>query len=116
MPKSAFAANNQARMVAADILQEFIFRARGESRYRNICWSFLAPNDSVKIGANYTPGDVHGVPGLVPSESFVSKPDEPPELRKENYEESLAWYATITAEIFQKQKLAPAHDGQTSRG
>jgi hypothetical protein len=62
----------------------------------------LAPGDSVKIGANYAPGEQNGKHVLVPSESFVSKPGEPASVRKEDYEQSIAWYATLTTEIFAK--------------
>ena len=55
----------------------------------------LAPDDSVKIGANYAPGELNGKHVLVPSDSFVSKPGETGILRKEDYDESLAWYATL---------------------
>jgi len=102
MPKSAFAASSQARVVAADIVADLMFTDRAPARYHNTCWSFLAPGDSVKIGADYTPGEWKGHAGLVPSGPFVSAPGEPAELRKENYEASLAWYTTLTNEMFQK--------------
>ncbi len=79
MPKSAYSANNQAKRRRR--------RHPGgsrpgiripKSRYRNTCWSFLAPDDSVKIGADYAPGDVKGKHVLVPSNSFVSQPSEKP--------------------------------------
>jgi NADPH-dependent 2,4-dienoyl-CoA reductase/sulfur reductase-like enzyme len=100
MPKSAFAANNQAKVVAADILADLGLRQRVPARFRNTCWSLLAPGDSVKIGANYAPGALNGKPELVPSESFISQPGESAALRKENFGESLAWYASITADVF----------------
>ena len=57
MPKSAFSANSQAKVVAADILAELAKKERFPARYRNTCWSLLAPDDDVKIGANYAPKD-----------------------------------------------------------
>src|SRR5204862_5730601 len=53
MPKSAFSANSQAKAVAADILADLAKKERFPARYRNTCWSLLALDDSVKIGANY---------------------------------------------------------------
>jgi NADPH-dependent 2,4-dienoyl-CoA reductase/sulfur reductase-like enzyme len=100
MPKSAYSANNQAKVVAADILADLAGGPPPVARYRNTCWSFLAPDDSVKIGADYAPGDLKGKHVLVPSDSFVSQPFEKPELRKEVYEENLAWYDTLVANIF----------------
>jgi NADPH-dependent 2,4-dienoyl-CoA reductase/sulfur reductase-like enzyme len=98
MPKSAFSANSQAKVVAADILAALINAERFEPRFRNTCWSLLAPDDSVKIGANYMPGDGK----LLASDGFVSQTDEPPDVRKQNYQESIGWYASITADMFAK--------------
>lgn len=102
MPKSAFSSNNQAKVVAADILAALAGKAHDPPRFRNTCWSMLAPGDSVKIGADYAPGIIGGKPALVPSDSFISQTGETAALRKENYEASLAWYATLTAELFAK--------------
>jgi NADPH-dependent 2,4-dienoyl-CoA reductase/sulfur reductase-like enzyme len=98
MPKSAFSANSQAKVVAADILAELAGSQRFPATYRNTCWSMLAPDDSVKIGANYAPKGGK----LEPSGSFVSKPGEDAAMHKANYEESLGWYSGITADIFGK--------------
>jgi NADPH-dependent 2,4-dienoyl-CoA reductase/sulfur reductase-like enzyme len=103
MPKSAFSSNNQAKAVVADILADLAgSKERAPAHYRNTCWSMLAPDDSVKIGSNYAPGELNGKHVLVPSDSFVSKPGEPASLRKEDYEQSIAWYATLVSEIFAK--------------
>jgi NADPH-dependent 2,4-dienoyl-CoA reductase/sulfur reductase-like enzyme len=96
MPKSAFSANSQAKVVAGDILAVLAKKDKFEPRFRNTCWSLLAPDDDVKIGANYTPKDGK----LEPSGGFVSQPGEAADVRKQNYQESLAWYASITAEMF----------------
>jgi len=98
MPKSAFSANSQAKVVAADILAALANKEKFEPRYRNTCWSLLAPDDNVKVGANYTPKDGK----LEVSGAFVSQPGEPADVRKQNYQESIAWYANITTEMFAK--------------
>lgn len=115
MPKSAYSANNQAKVVAADILADLAGTARAEARYRNTCWSFLAPDDSVKIGADYAPGDVKGKHVLVPSKSFVSQPGEKPALRKEVFDESLAWYDTLIASVFLENSGASARPAPQKR-
>jgi len=104
MPKSAFSANSQAKVVAADILAVLANKEKFEPRFRNTCWSLLAPNDDVKIGANYTPKDGK----LEPSGSFVSQPGEPDDVRRQNYLESVAWYDNITTEMFAKRGPPPA--------
>ena len=63
----------------------------------------VAPDDSVKVGANFVPKDGKWeVTG-----SFVSKPGEDSTVHKANFEESLGWYSAITADIFAKS-AAPA--------
>jgi sulfide dehydrogenase [flavocytochrome c] flavoprotein chain len=108
MPKSAFTANSQAKMVAADILSEFSKKERFPARYRNTCWSMVAPDDSVKIGANYAPGEKDGKKLLVPSGSFVSQPGEDAALRRATFEESLGWYSGIVADVFAKTAVKRA--------
>ena len=102
MPKSAFSANSQAKVVAADIAAVLAKKEKFEPRFRNTCWSLLAPDDDVKIGANYTPKGGK----LDASGGFVSQPNETADLRRENYKESVAWYANITAEMFAKAGAA----------
>ena len=100
MPKSAFSANSQGKSVAADILAVLAGAERFPARYRNTCWSLLAADDSIKIGASYKPGEEDGKPYLVPSGSFVSQPSESAEVRRKNYLEGLAWYHAIIADAF----------------
>ena len=102
MPKSAYSASSQAQLVAADILAGLAFGQSDAPRLRNTCWSFLAPDDSVKIGADYEPGTVGGKPAAAASGSFVSQPGESAAVRRENYEASLAWYTTLTNDMFMK--------------
>lgn len=104
MPKSAFSANSQAKVVAADILAALAKKDKFEARYRNTCWSLLAPDDNVKVGANYAPKDGK----LDPSGSFVSQRGEAADVRKQNYQESVAWYDNITAEMFAKSRPVAA--------
>jgi sulfide dehydrogenase [flavocytochrome c] flavoprotein subunit len=98
MPKTAFSAHSQAKAVAADILAALTKAERVEPRYRNVCWSMLAPDDSVKTGADYVPRGAR----LEASGSFASQTGESADVRKQNAQESLAWYAGITADMFAK--------------
>ena len=98
MPKSAFSANSQAKVVAVDILADLANKDKFPARYRNTCWSLLAPDDNVKIGANYTPKDGK----LDPSGSFVSQRGEDAGVRKQNYAESIGWYESMSADMFAK--------------
>ena len=110
MPKSAFSANSQAKVVAADILTELAKKEKFPARYRNTCWSLLAPDDNVKIGANYAPKDGK----LEASGGFVSQKGEAADVRKQNYPESIGWYDGITADMF--AKAGPAAPAEKKAG
>ena len=110
MPKSAFSANSQGKGVAADLLADLAGAERFAARYRNTCWSLLAADDSIKIGASYKPADKDGKAYLEPSGAFVSQRDESAAVRKQNDLESVAWYNAIIADAF-NDDTAMTHKG-----
>lgn len=96
MPKSAFAANSQAKLVAMVIRHELTGSRMFPPRLSNTCWSSLTDNDAVKIGANYIPSPDK----LEAVDSFISQVEETAELRAQTRAEADAWYASITEDIF----------------
>jgi len=96
MPKSGFAANSQAKAAAMTIRAELTDARAFPARYANTCWSLIAPNDGVKVGAVYTAGDAK----IEPTSKFISQTGESVDLRKRTYEESVGWYDGITSDIF----------------
>ena len=96
MPKSAFTANSQARVVAMALLADLAGGKIDAANYSNVCWSLLAPETAVKVGARYEIGP----DGLFGADRFISELDESPATRAATYRESLDWYAAITAEMF----------------
>ena len=100
MPKSAFSAVSQASVVAADILADLGSKERAPGKYRNTCWSMVAPDNSAKIGADYLPGKKDGKGFLEAKGPFVSKAGEGPELRRETFNESAGWYSSVVTDIF----------------
>ena len=78
--------------VRADLTQSRAFPAR----YSNTCWSLIAPDDDIKIGASYEPGDGK----IKQTTGFVSQKGEAADLRKQNYKESVDWYNGIVTDIF----------------
>lgn len=107
MPKSAYSAVSQAAVVAADILASLEGKPRAPGKYRNTCWSMLAPDNSAKIGGDYVPGTKDGKPYLEVKEPFISKPDDSAELRRETYQESAEWYQTLVADLFGESPEKP---------
>lgn len=96
MPKSAFAAANQARAAGAVIRAELTGGSAPALSYENTCWSLIAADDSIKIGGTYGPTDAK----IAERSAFLSKLDESAQLRQETYVESATWYANLTSEMF----------------
>lgn len=96
MPKSAFSANSQAKVAANAILAELAGGTRFPAKYTNTCWSLIETDDGVKVGAAYEPKDGK----ITAVTNFISQTGETAELRKATYQESLGWYAGITADMF----------------
>ena len=96
MPKSGFSANSQAKVAANAIRGELTGSRVYEPRFANTCWSLIATNDGVKVGANYKAG----AEKIDVVDKFVSQGGETDAVRKETYEESIGWYNGITADMF----------------
>lgn len=96
MPKSGFSANSQAKVAAMVVRAELTGSRAFPPKFSNTCWSLVATNDGVKVGARYeaTPEKIASTGG------FISKTGESAELRKQTYEESIGWYNGITADMF----------------
>ena len=96
MPKSGFSANSQAKVAAMAVRGRLTGSKTFPARYANTCWSLIATEDGVKVGASYEPT----AEKIAKTSGFISKTGEDAALRKQTYEESLGWYAGITADTF----------------
>jgi len=96
MPKSAFSANSQAKVAAMIIRAELTKSRAFPARYSNTCWSLIAPDDDIKIGASYEPGEGK----IKQTTGFISQKGEAADVRKQNYKESVDWYNGIVADVF----------------
>jgi NADPH-dependent 2,4-dienoyl-CoA reductase/sulfur reductase-like enzyme len=96
MPKSAFAANSQAKVAALMIRGELQGSRVFPARYNNTCWSLIETDDAVKVGGRYEAKDGK----IAAVETFVSKTDETSDTRKQTQSENMGWYAGITTDIF----------------
>ncbi|NDA18994.1 MAG: hypothetical protein EBZ11_06125 [Alphaproteobacteria bacterium] len=91
MPKSGFSANSQAKVAANAIRGELTGSRVYDARFANTCWSLIATNDGVKVGANYKAGSEK----IDVVDKFVSQGNESSEVRKTTYEESIGWYSGL---------------------
>jgi NADPH-dependent 2,4-dienoyl-CoA reductase/sulfur reductase-like enzyme len=96
MPKSGFSANSHAKVAAMQVRAALTDARAFPARYSNTCWSLIGPDDGVKVGARYEPT----AEKIAKTEGFISQTGEDAALRRRTYEESLGWYAGITADMF----------------
>jgi sulfide dehydrogenase [flavocytochrome c] flavoprotein subunit len=98
MPKSAFAANAQAKVCAAAIISLMSGEAPAEPRLINTCYSLVEPGYGISIAGVYRPSngqltEIEGAGGASPQ-------DAPASFRALEAEYGESWFRTITAEVF----------------
>jgi NADPH-dependent 2,4-dienoyl-CoA reductase/sulfur reductase-like enzyme len=98
MPKSAFAANSQAKTCAAAVAQLLAGATPPPPKLINTCYSLVAPDYGISVAGVYQPAngqlaDVPGSGGLSPAEA-------PRAARAAEAVLAEAWFRTITAEVF----------------
>jgi len=98
MPKSAFAANAQAKVCAVAVAK----LARGEKpetpKLINTCYSLIATDYGISVAAIYHP--VNGQLAEVAGSGGVSPVDAPRKLRNDEAKLADGWFETITSEVF----------------
>ncbi len=98
MPKSAFAANAQARLCA----QQVIARLRGQplvsATLINTCYSLVAPDYAISVAGVYKANAESWA--SVPGAGGVSDLDANDETRKLEAIYANAWFDTLTAQVF----------------
>ena len=96
MPKSGFAANQQAKVAAAALRAELLGERAFPARFFNTCWSQIAPGDAVKVGGVYAPKDGK----IAAVQSYVSQLNEDETLRLKQSDQNLGWYNAMVADCF----------------
>jgi len=98
MPKSAFAANEQAKLCAAAITKLLKGEKPEESKLTSVCYSLIAPDYAISISGVYHPsGDQY----LEVDGTGVTSPVQAPRtLRAQEARFADVWFKTITQEIF----------------
>lgn len=96
MPKSGYSANSQAKVAAMAVRGALTDSRVFPAKFSNTCWSLIATDDGVKVGASYEATEEK----IAKTSGFISNTGEDAALRKATYEESLGWYAGITTDMF----------------
>jgi NADPH-dependent 2,4-dienoyl-CoA reductase/sulfur reductase-like enzyme len=98
MPKSAFAANAQAKVCAAAVARLLTGAAPADPRLINTCYSLVAPDYGISVAGVYRPSG--GQLAEVPGSGGVSPAEAPRATRAAEAALAEAWFRTITAEVF----------------
>ncbi|NGM33073.1 FAD-dependent oxidoreductase [Methylobacterium sp. DB0501] len=98
MPKSAFAANAQAKVCADAVIDLLAERAPAAPKLVNTCYSLVAPGYGISVAGVYHPdkgvlADVEGAGGTSPL-------DAPDAVRRQEAVYAEDWYRTITSAVF----------------
>jgi sulfide dehydrogenase [flavocytochrome c] flavoprotein chain len=98
MPKSAFAANSQARACAVAVVDLLRDRTPASPKLINTCYSLVAPDYGISIAGVYQPAN--GLLTDVPGAGGVSPLDAPKSVRAQEAVYAEAWFKTITSSVF----------------
>jgi NADPH-dependent 2,4-dienoyl-CoA reductase/sulfur reductase-like enzyme len=98
MPKSAFAANSQAKSCAAAVVTLLDGGTPAAPKLINTCYSLVAPDYGISVAGVYVPsgGQLADVPGA----GGVSPANAPRGARAAEAVLAEAWFRTITGEVF----------------
>ncbi|MDB5371586.1 MAG: hcaD [Belnapia sp.] len=98
MPKSAFAANAQARVCAEAVLALLRGEAPATPKLINTCYSLLAPDYGISVAGVYQPAD--GLLTDVPGAGGTSPLEAPASQRRAEAGYAEDWFRTVTADAF----------------
>ncbi|MEN8108350.1 MAG: NAD(P)/FAD-dependent oxidoreductase [Pseudomonadota bacterium] len=98
LPKSGYAANSEAKVVAAAVVDLVNGREPGTPSWVNTCYSIVAPDDGISVAMVYNLVDgkvakVAGSGGLTPMDSS-------PADRAREVQYAYSWFNNITSDIF----------------
>ena len=98
MPKSAFAANAQAKYCAAQIVRSLAGLTPLPSTLINTCYSLAGPDYGFSVAGVYKPAaerwlQVEGAGGISPL-------DAPVDVREQESLYAKAWFETLTGSVF----------------
>lgn len=98
MPKSGYAANSQAKVCAAQLVNELHGKPPIEPSWINTCYSLVAKNYGISVAMVYRYSDkgivgVEGAGGVGPVDADIS-------VRKMEANYATGWYHSITQDIF----------------
>jgi sulfide dehydrogenase [flavocytochrome c] flavoprotein chain len=98
IPKSASAANAEAKACASAVASLLSGASPAVPRLEGTCYNTVAPGYGFSLSGTYQPKD--DIFAEIEGSGFTSPVDAPREIRKQEADIAQSWYHTITAETF----------------
>ncbi len=101
MPKSAYAANSQAKVAVAAMLAKFAGQTPGDPAYVNTCYSIIAEEHGISVAAVYKLSEdgktIEGIKGS----GGLSPMDASPSQRKREVSYAHSWFQNVIDDMMQ---------------
>lgn len=101
MPKSAYAANSQAKVAAAAIVARFHGLEPGDPTFVNTCYSIVGEDFGISVAAVYSLDAASNTITGVPGSGGVSPANASPELRRREVSYAHSWFENVINDMMQ---------------
>jgi sulfide dehydrogenase [flavocytochrome c] flavoprotein subunit len=101
MPKSAYAANSQAKVAAAAIVDRFNDRKPGEPTFTNTCYSVVGEDYGISVAGIYTLDAAKNSIDEIPGSGGVSPAQASPEQRKREVSYAHSWFKNVINDMME---------------
>lgn len=100
LPKSAYAANSEAKVCAAAIVAALNGKEMVEPSYVNTCYSILGEDYGISVAAVYRYSKENDTIASVPNSGGLTPMDASPEDHKREVTYAYSWFRNITQDMF----------------
>jgi sulfide dehydrogenase [flavocytochrome c] flavoprotein subunit len=101
MPKSAYAANSQAKVAALAITERFNGREPADPTFTNTCYSILGEDFGISVAAVYGWNPATKTVEEMPNSGGVSPLNASPELRKREVSYAHSWFKNVINDMME---------------
>ncbi len=101
MPKSAYAANSQAKVAVAAIVAGFHDRAPDDPTFVNTCYSVVGEDFGISVAAVYSLDAATNMIEPIPGSGGVSPANASPEIRKREVSYAHSWFKNVINDMME---------------
>ncbi|SCZ60137.1 NAD(P)/FAD-dependent oxidoreductase [Thiohalomonas denitrificans] len=101
MPKSAYAANSQAKVAAAAIVARFSGQEPDDPTFVNTCYSIVGEDFGISVAAVYSLDAANNSIEPIPNSGGVSPANASPELRKREVSYAHSWFSNVINDMME---------------